>query len=54
MRAYKWSRGEEVEVEMYEDLEPILVQEVKLEGDKEKKKEVVNIDIVGPSGTNAS
>ncbi len=44
MRAYKRSRGEEVEseVEMYEDLEPLLVQEVELEGD---------IVMAGPSST---
>ncbi len=40
MRAYKQSRGEEVEskVEMYKDLKPLLVQEVELEEDKEKEK----------------
>ena len=39
MRAFKWSRGEEVkgEVEMYEDLEPLLVQ--KMEEEKEMEKE---------------
>ncbi len=48
MRAYKQSRGEEVEseVELYEDLEPLLVQEVELEGE--------DIVMVGPSGAEAS
>ncbi len=38
IRVYRRSRGEEVEsdAEMYEDLEPLLVQEVELEGNKEK------------------
>ncbi len=56
MRAYKWSKGEEVEseVEMYEDLEPVLVQEVELEGDKKKKKEGEDVDMVGLSGTDTS
>ncbi len=47
MRVYRQSRGEEVEseVEMYEDLEPLLVQEVELEGD---------IVIAGPSRAEAS
>ncbi len=56
MRAYKWSKGEEVEskVEMYKDLEPVLVQEVELEGNKEKKKEGGNVDMVGLSGTDTS
>ncbi len=48
MRAYKWLRGEEVEskVELYEDLEPLLVQEVEVEGE--------DIVMAGPSGTEAS
>ncbi len=48
MRAYKQSRGEEVEseVELYEDLEPLLVQEVELE-----REDVV---MAGLSGTEAS
>ncbi len=48
MRAYRWSRGEEVEseVELYEDLEPLLVQEVELEGE--------DIVMVGLSGAKAS
>ncbi len=56
MRAYKWSKSEEVEseVEMYEDLEPVLVQEVELEGDKEKEKERGDVDMVGLSGTDTS
>ncbi len=56
IRAYKQSRGEKVEseMEMYEDLEPVLVQEVELEGDKEKETEVVDVDMVGPSSTDAS
>ncbi len=50
MNAFKWSRGEEVEdeVEMYEDLEPILVQEM------EKEKELVDVDMVGPSSARSS
>ncbi len=49
MRAYRRSRGEEVEneIEMYEDLEPLLVQEVEL-----KKGE--DVHMVGLSGTEAS
>ncbi len=56
MRAYRWSRSEEVEseVELYEDLEPLLVQEVELEGNKEKGEKVVDVDIAGPSGIEAS
>ncbi len=56
MRAYRWSRGEEVEsdAEMYEDLEPLLVQEVELEENKEKREKVVDVDIAGLSGTKAS
>ncbi len=50
MRVYKESRGEEVEgeVEMYKDLELTLVQEVEME------KEVVEVDVVGPSSADAS
>ncbi len=41
MRAYRRFRGEEVEseIEMYEDLEPVLVQEVELEGVGAKETE---------------
>ncbi len=48
MRAYKQEKGIEVEseVEMYEDLEPVLVQEV------EQEQEVVSM--VGPSGAGSS
>ncbi len=48
MRAYKQSKGEEVEseIEMYEDLEPLLVQEVELEGE--------DIVMAGPSSAEAS
>ncbi|KAK0430790.1 hypothetical protein EV421DRAFT_1743708 [Armillaria borealis] len=48
MRAKKCEQGEEVEseVEMYEDLEPVLVQEV------EKGKE--DVEMAGPSGANAA
>ncbi len=47
MRVYRWERGIQVEseVEMYEDLEPILVEEV------EKEKEVEDVDMAGLSGT---
>lgn len=50
MRVYKWERGEEIEseVELYEDLELVLVQEV------EKDKDKDNVEMVGPSSTNAS
>ncbi len=56
MRAYKRSRGEEVGYngEMYEDLEPVLVQEIGLEGAQEKEKEVEDVDMAGPSGTETS
>ncbi|KAK0429525.1 hypothetical protein EV421DRAFT_1914619 [Armillaria borealis] len=48
LRAEKREKGEvvESEVEMYEDLEPVLVQEV------EKGKE--DVEMVGPSGTDAA
>ncbi len=54
MRAFKWSRSEEVEdgVEMYEDLEPVLVQE--MEEEKEQETEVVDVNMVGLSSTETS
>lgn len=49
MRAYKQSKSEvESEDEMYEDLKPVLVQEVELE------REIEEVDLTGPSGANAS
>ncbi len=49
MRAYRRSRGEEVEseIEMYKDLEPLLVQEVEVE-------EGEDVHMAGPSGAEAS
>ncbi|SJL06756.1 uncharacterized protein ARMOST_10098 [Armillaria ostoyae] len=49
MRAKKCEKGEvvESEMEMYEDLEPVLVQEV----EKEKEKDV---EMAGPSGADAA
>ncbi len=56
MRAYRQFRGEEVEseIEMYEDLEPVLVQEVKLEGVGAKGMEGEDIVMAGPSGATSS
>ncbi len=56
MRAYRRSRGEEVEseVELYEDLEPLLVQEVELEGVKEKEKEGEDVIMAGLSSAASS
>ncbi len=53
MRAFKRSKGEEVEseVEMYKDLEPVLVQE--MDGEKERETEV-DVNMVGPSGAKTS
>ncbi len=52
MRAYRRFRGEEVEseIEMYEDVELMLVQEVELERVEEKEKEGEDIIMAGPSG----
>ncbi len=56
MRAYRWSRGEEVEseIEIYEDLELMLVQEVELGGVKEKEKEGEDVIMAGLAGTASS
>ncbi len=56
MRAYRRFRGEEVEgeIEMYEDLEPVLVQEVELEGVGAKEMDGEDIVMAGPFGTASS
>ncbi len=56
MRAYRWFRGEEVEseIEMYEDLEPVLVQEVELERVRAKETEGEDIVVAGPSSAASS
>lgn len=53
MRAYRWEKDIEVESEtkMYEDLEPVLIQKVGIE--VEKEKEVENVNMVGLSSTTA-
>ncbi len=53
MRAYKREKSEEMEseVEMYKDLEPVLVQEVELVGEREKEME--EVDMVCLSSTKA-
>ncbi len=52
MRAFKRSRGEDVEEEMYEDLEPVLVQE--MDGEEEREPEVEDVNMVGLSSVKAS
>ncbi len=53
MRAFKRSRGEEVkDEEVYEDLEPVLVQE--MDGEKERETEVVDVNMAGLSGIKTS